>query len=417
MVRDNQQRINKLNAILEELAGDQQIFKNQQKYNDYYMKLKGIYVIKENEYWRHSYNEIFSKITELNNGNCSIEILGQNIKLLYEYVEKKGDEELKEKIHKLYDHVSLDIARINYVKYIDKRLDLTGDTLEKKYNSIAESAEKEGRKIEDVSSKIDNVYSQFVSILGIFSAVVLVFFGGITIVGDVITTLKEGNIFIGIFICILVGLVGFNIIFMFLYVVSKLTGRPICNEESKYYYGDEINILRFTYPIVAYYNFFSIMALILDAEVYFIIEAFKLIKGDGIFLCLINSFQISLDVKNCLLLLLFIIVNFFFFIQYLFSKIMDINIGFKIQLRYHSYYVIEKNGDGYAILQYGDNIKNCNTKLGAAAYKTYKSFISKLGSSIYNFFLRVIFRYPYMAFVNVLIFICLILVNLHNIRI
>ncbi len=78
-----------------------------------------------------------------------------------------------------------------------------------------------------LKGKVEDSYSQFVSILGIFSAVVLVFFGGMTAFGELFANMHSIGRFKLIFTAAFVGLIIFNMVFMFLYVLAKLLNREI----------------------------------------------------------------------------------------------------------------------------------------------------------------------------------------------
>ena len=57
--REISQRSEKLQALIEGLSKSQDVLKEKKSQNDYYMKLKGIYITKTGESFRHFYNEIF----------------------------------------------------------------------------------------------------------------------------------------------------------------------------------------------------------------------------------------------------------------------------------------------------------------------------------------------------------------------
>lgn len=141
---------------------------------------------------------------------------------------------MKEAVYQLYDHVNLDIARINYIKVVDRRLETTGEDLKGKIEDAKVAAQKVQEitdsltgTVEAMSNKVNNAYSEFVSILGIFSAIVLVFFGGTSIFGNIISNMKGTYIFKCIIMCLLTGIVIFDIIFMFIYFMAKIINRNI----------------------------------------------------------------------------------------------------------------------------------------------------------------------------------------------
>ena len=215
-------RNDKLNRLINELAESQEIFSDKKKYNYFYTKLRGIYLVGDSASFMHSHNELFSMLAELDSKG-KLEILGQNMEVLYKHCLFKKDEEMKEAVYQLYDHVNLDIARINYIKVVDRRLETTGEDLKGKIEDAKVAAQKVQEitdsltgTVEAMSNKVNNAYSEFVSILGIFSAIVLVFFGGTSIFGNIISNMKGTYIFKCIIMCLLTGIVIFDIIFMFI---------------------------------------------------------------------------------------------------------------------------------------------------------------------------------------------------------
>ena len=74
--------------------------------------------------------------------------------------------ETKKQINKLYDHISLEVARIRYLDEIKKNL--------KKSISLLEKFQDE---CEDLKRKIQNTQREHVGVLGIFVSIVLAFTG------------------------------------------------------------------------------------------------------------------------------------------------------------------------------------------------------------------------------------------------
>ena len=113
-----------------------------------------------------------------------------------------------------------------------------GEATKKISSTVEELRQEQAQKInleieefrsetEELKEKVNDSYSQFVSILGIFSAIVLVFFGGMTAFSSIFANMQNINRFKLAFITALVGMIIFNLIFMFLYVLAKLLGREI----------------------------------------------------------------------------------------------------------------------------------------------------------------------------------------------
>ena len=78
-------------------------------------------------------------------------------------------------VNKLYDHINLDIARINYFKKTEMR---SYDELQKVMRTTKELEEKT-EDMKDAVEKVDEMQKQYITILGIFASIVLAFTGGI----------------------------------------------------------------------------------------------------------------------------------------------------------------------------------------------------------------------------------------------
>ena len=78
------------------------------------------------EHFRHFYSDVFEVLASLKKGikPGAGDILGENIRILYEqYRPTTSNRDISKELRKLYDHVSLDIARMNYSDRGDKELE------------------------------------------------------------------------------------------------------------------------------------------------------------------------------------------------------------------------------------------------------------------------------------------------------
>lgn len=132
---------------------------------DIYKQLECLYIPKEGRpAFRHFYSDIFTVLTMLQRGDKpgTIDTLGENLFLLRDmYREEKPDTkdcDISDPLRKLYDHVSLDIARINYSDRADRELsgkEAISDIAAKvdRLNSEMESAHDEQENLNsDISS-------------------------------------------------------------------------------------------------------------------------------------------------------------------------------------------------------------------------------------------------------------------------
>lgn len=75
------------------------------------------------------------------------------------------------------DHTNLEVARISYLSLLDNKR-IRPDEIDKSLDKMGERVGKQEKRVEKLTKDTDNAYSNFIAILGIFSAVVMVFFGG-----------------------------------------------------------------------------------------------------------------------------------------------------------------------------------------------------------------------------------------------
>lgn len=173
-----------LSKIIFDLSKTQDALKSRGRIVRYFNLLENIYYSENpNDTFRHYYSDIFGWISQIDNDLSEnagdLEILSQNIGIIKEEYEKcalSRKRNVRKSIDKLYDHINLDIARINYIKTMQSSSEVEMEYISQQLNSLNEQMKEETDKADDVSKKVNNAYSEFVSILGIFSAIVLVFF-------------------------------------------------------------------------------------------------------------------------------------------------------------------------------------------------------------------------------------------------
>ena len=98
---------------------------------------------------------------------------------------------LSKKIQKLYDHVNLDVARINYVKAIDKRYMVSGKKINVSLKDTEAKLNSTKEELDEYVEKVDNAQKESITILGIFSAVILAFIGGMTFTSSVLSNITD----------------------------------------------------------------------------------------------------------------------------------------------------------------------------------------------------------------------------------
>ena len=130
-----------------------------------------------------------------------------------------------------------------------------------KQNDGIDEISKSAKKLK---KKVNNVYSQFVSILGIFTAIVIVFFGGISVFSDVLTNIHLAKWYQIGFGLSFVGIIMFDIIFMFLYILSRIVDTPISTKEES---DKKFALFRWIdkYPYLFWFNFLCFAVMLICA--------------------------------------------------------------------------------------------------------------------------------------------------------
>lgn len=247
-------KIELLNSILNGLADGNLVLDddNCEKVLD---RLRSLY----DDGYRHLYSQIFAELVKIDSDSKSdkdISFIAQNIQIVYEYCEyyAKDDEDFLLKIKKLYDHVNLDCARINYIKAIQdannkkilqlnkgieeaqKQLDILTVSLEEKIkestSNFSEGLEEKIKESADkfteiTNNKIDKLQKDYVAILGIFASVVITFVAGISLSNSTLAALKEAgdNFYTLVFLAILIAMFIFNSLRALFDFLLKITDR------------------------------------------------------------------------------------------------------------------------------------------------------------------------------------------------
>ena len=137
----------------------------------------------------------------------------------------------------LNDHVQLEAVRIKenndlkmkILKIGDNNLGMIKNFTDNFQDNLEETQQKSKAEYEEYDKKlkkydeiINNILAQIVSILGLFAAIVIVFFGGSSVFANVFSQLNDISWKNAMPLILAVGFIMFNTIFMFLYVVKEL---------------------------------------------------------------------------------------------------------------------------------------------------------------------------------------------------
>lgn len=199
--------------------------------------LKSVY---ENKAFRHSYFKISAILQELKSKGSDLDVLSVNLgKLGNIAVREQYNENTKNSIFKLWDHCHLEISRFSYFDQFFWRNDKAKTELEKislDYKKAKKDFNETQKGFKKVSDYMSNARSEYVTILGIFAAIMLAGIGGFSVLGGFakeVTTISNYRFFT---IVSFLGLILFNVVFMLIYMIARLTEKniyTICTNSKK----------------------------------------------------------------------------------------------------------------------------------------------------------------------------------------
>lgn len=114
-------------------------------------------------------------------------------------------ENVKKSIVKLYDHINLDVARVNYFLLTDKK-----NETDKK--NLTEKLQNEAAKLQKIKQKAQAMQKEYIAILGIFSAIVITVVAGLIFTSSVLENIEKASIYRLLFVVWLVGFILFAIL-------------------------------------------------------------------------------------------------------------------------------------------------------------------------------------------------------------
>lgn len=194
-----------------------------------------IAIYKEPQF-RHSYSQIFATIKTqiMPSDKYNIDFLSMNVETLYDLNGRDNEwgDEVKNKINKLCDHIMLETSRMGYfnnqfTQYQDLEKQLKDNTL---------SVRKTGKELAKAQATIDSLRSESVTVLSIFAAIMVAGMGGFTIFGNFVQAVSDISNYSFFAIASFLGLILFNVVFMLIYMIARLTEKniyTICTDSSK----------------------------------------------------------------------------------------------------------------------------------------------------------------------------------------
>lgn len=162
-------------------------------------------------------------------------------------------------LQKLQDHIELECLRLNRM---DEIRNLSESSKRQQSDAIAISKQVKGDTLL-LESKVKGFHEQSITILGIFSAVVVGFMAEISLFTKGFETLTPDNVYAVVFYCIIVGILVFDTLFMLIFFVAKIAGFSLAINRHPQTTGLWIARTFFNYPYIYCFNALAIIGAIL----------------------------------------------------------------------------------------------------------------------------------------------------------
>lgn len=247
--------------------------------------------------YRHEYSKI-TRVLFLVNDSDGRDFLIEKLNII-ECILKNYD--AKKGIQKLKDHIQLENIRMSELEKISQRaisasdnINLIKEEIESKVNEVAKNIKNSEEDLEKVQKDLKDSTTQSITILSIFAGVVMAFTGGMSYISQALASLKEiGPYRSGAFI-LLIGIIIFDVIFLLIYMIGKLTDRYIgskrncsnpelgCNKKTIWCSANR-------YQYVTFFNLIGFIAMITIINLYCIDRYDYLAK---IYIYVFNDFKI-----------------------------------------------------------------------------------------------------------------------------
>ena len=247
-----------LKSLIEDLASEKW---TEDKAEIYVNKFCEIY---QGEY-RHDYSIFFPLLSKIekNDINKSILILNENLEHLRSYIDQKFCEPVNggynkdvRQIVKLLDHLNLESSRLDVISANNNQI---GD-LKNQLKTTQKQLEIAQKRLEKATKKATSMQTELISILSVFSAVILVFFVDTQSITSAMISMQNSSIFRVVLVLSICGLFLFNGLFLLFQFISYLITK---NSDG------QTKMLRFGKPLF-YLDVILIFLIICDVIVWYL---------------------------------------------------------------------------------------------------------------------------------------------------
>lgn len=216
LLEESNRRQKQLQEIMLDMA--EQLLSNEEVEN-VLDKLQRIY----QDNFRHQYS-MFFQLTALirDDGKYSIDFLMENIRKLQISVDEKYQVQdktydiLYRQLQKINDHLQLEIARYKYYA-TSTQIDDLNKSVTDALNLVADTREQK--------EEVREIKNQLITILGIFTAIVVAFVGQMAFSTSVLANMDKATPFQLAAVILAIGFGFINLIFIFTTLLHKINGR------------------------------------------------------------------------------------------------------------------------------------------------------------------------------------------------
>ena len=199
----------------------------------YFQRFKTIY----DRVGRHEYSKIAKFARSLKDDQLAE--LSRKIELIIncaaenEHNSVESTKDCYEKLLKLHDHIDLQIEYLSGIGLVD----VMANEISTKQLKAVELVDEAKETVKNAKEETQNLKSQLVSILGIFSGIVVAFSFSITTIGEALSNLKNSKVFYIAFLIFALGIVFINAITLLMVFVAKISGFSLKNKAMWWTYG------------------------------------------------------------------------------------------------------------------------------------------------------------------------------------
>lgn len=230
--------------------------------------------------YRHEYSRITEVLFQIEDGEERAFLSGK-IKDIGNSIE---DKELRRRVLKLWDHINLENIRLEKLKKISKEANSAFtevNEIKQKYSDLEKLADSVDSKIKEMNRDIDNSTSKSITILGIFSGIVMAFTGGLSFIASSLQNMNQVSIYRLVLVITLLATAIFDIIFMLMYMIGRFTDSYIggkCNCENRIEGCDDKKkkcvVVR--YPLFIWFNILSGI-IIITLSIVYLVDRFNIL--------------------------------------------------------------------------------------------------------------------------------------------